>query len=53
MSKRGTVTDSDEYDGDESNSKNIMKYNILILLNLLGLLCLSEEFPAISVQIPN
>ena len=53
MSKRGTVTDSDEYDGDKSNSKNIIKYNILILSNLLGLLSLSEEFPAISVQIPN
>ena len=53
MSKRGTVTDSDKYDGDESNSKNIIKYNILILLNLLGLLGLSEEFPAISIWIPN
>ena len=53
MSKRGTVTDSDEYNGDESNSKNIIKYNILILLNLLGLLGLSEEFPAISVRIPS
>jgi hypothetical protein len=46
MSKHGTVTDSDKYDGDKSNSKNIIKYNILILLNLLGLLGLSEEFPA-------
>ena len=53
MSKCGTVTDSDEYDGDESNSKNIIKYNILILLNLLGLLGLSKEFPAISIWIPN
>ena len=53
MSKRGTVADSDEYNGDESNSKNIIKYNILILLNLLGLLSLSEEFPAIYVWIPN
>jgi hypothetical protein len=53
MSKRGTVTDSDKYNGDESNSKNITKYNILILLYLLGLLSLSEEFPAISVRIPN
>ena len=53
MSKHGMVTDSDEYDGDESNSKNIIKYNISILLNLLGLLSLSEEFPAISVRIPN
>ena len=53
MSKCGMVTDSDEYDGDESNSKNIMKYNILILLNPLGLLGLSEEFPAISIRIPN
>ena len=53
MSKHGTVTDSDEYDGDKSNSKNMIKYNILILLNPLGLLSLSEEFPAISVQIPN
>ena len=53
MSKCGMVTDSDEYNGDESNSKNIIKYNILILLNLLGLLGLSEEFPAIPVWIPN
>ena len=53
MSKHGMVTDSDKYDGDKSNSKNIIKYNILILLNPLGLLGLSEEFPAISVQIPN
>ena len=53
MSKCGMVTDSDEYNGDESNSKNIIKYKILILLNLLGLLSLSEEFPAISVWIPN
>ena len=53
MSKCGMVTDSDEYYGDESNSKNIIKYNISILLNLLGLLGLSEEFPAISVQIPD
>ena len=44
MSKRGTVTDSDKYDGDESNSRNIIRYNILILLNLLGLLSLSKEF---------
>ena len=35
MSKHGMVTDSDKYDGDESNSKNIIKYNILLLLNLL------------------
>ena len=53
MSKCGMVTDSDEYDGDKSNSKNIIKYNILILLNLLGLLGLSEKFPAISIWIPN
>jgi hypothetical protein len=53
MSKRGMVTDSDKYDGNKSNSKNIIKYNILILLNLLGLLGLSEEFPAIFVWIPN
>ena len=53
MSKHGTVTDSDEYDGDKSNIKNIIKYNILILLNLLGLLGLFNEFPAISIQIPN
>ena len=53
MSKRGMVTDSDKYDGDKSNSKNIIKYNILISLNLRGLLSLSEEFPAISVWIPN
>ena len=53
MSKHGTVTDSDKYDVDESNSENIIKYNILILLNLLGLLGLSEEFPAISIRIPN
>ena len=53
MSKRGMVTDSDKYDGDESNRKNIIKYNILKLLNLLGLLGLSKEFPAISIQIPN
>jgi TRAP-type C4-dicarboxylate transport system permease small subunit len=51
------VADSDD-DGDESNSKNIIiykcsniiKYNIL---NLLGLLGLSAEFLAISVRIPN
>jgi hypothetical protein len=53
MSKHGMVTDSDKYDGDRSSSKNIIKYNILILLNLLGLLSLSEEFPAISIWIPN
>ena len=53
MSKHGMVTDSDKYNGDESNSKNMIKYNILILKNLLGLLGLSKEFPAISVQIPN
>ena len=53
MSKRRMVTDSDKYDGDKSNSKNIIKYNILILLNLLGLLGLSEEFPGISIWIPN
>ena len=47
MSKRGAVTDSDKYDGDKSNSKNIIKYNILILLNLLGLAHLrnSQQFP--------
>ena len=49
MSKCGMVTDSDKYDSDRSNSRNMMKYNILILLNLLGLLGLSEEFPAISI----
>jgi hypothetical protein len=53
MSKHGMVTDSDKYDGDKSNSKNIIKYNISILLNLQGLLGLSEEFPAISIWIPN
>ena len=53
MSKLGMVTDSDKNEGDESNSQNIIKYNILILSNLLGLLGLSKEFPAISVQIPN
>ena len=53
MSKHGMVTDSDKYDGDKSNSKNIIKYNILILLILIGLLGLSEKFPPISVWIPN
>ena len=53
MSKRGTVTDCD--DGDESNNKNIIIYNIKCstIVNLLGLLGLSEEFPVISVRSPN
>ena len=52
MSKRGMVTDSDEYDGDgnESNSKNIIKYNILLLSNLLGLLGLCLAYLRNSQQ---